>query len=65
MSAEPIFHNYVVTWKIEINATSPEVAAEMAREIQLDPDNIATVFEVWDEDLPYDTTVSVDLGESE
>ena len=41
--------NYYVTWSIELDATSPEVAAEMALEIQRDPTSIATVFMVFDE----------------
>ena len=40
---------YYVTWSIEVDATSPEVAAEMALEIQRDPTSIATVFAVFDE----------------
>ena len=41
--------NYYVTWSIEVEATSPRVAAEMALEIQRDPESIATVFVVSDE----------------
>lgn len=41
---------YYVTWSIELDATSPEVAAERALEIQRDPASIATVFTVFDED---------------
>lgn len=41
--------NYFVTWDIELYATSPEVAAEMALKIQRDPTSIATVFTVFDE----------------
>lgn len=53
---------YVVTWTIEIEATSPEVAAQMARDIQLDPDSIATVFEVCEDLGFFPKTVVVDLG---
>ena len=35
-----------MVWRIDIEATSPEVAAEKAREIQQDPNSTATVFEV-------------------
>lgn len=52
---------YVVTWTIEIEATSPEVAAQMARDIQLDPDSIATVFEVRKDLGFFPKTVVVDL----
>jgi hypothetical protein len=41
---------YYVTWSIELDATSPEVAAEQALEIQRDPTSIATVFVVTDAD---------------
>ena len=41
--------NYYVTWSIELEATSPKVAAEMALEIQRDPESVATVFMVSDE----------------
>lgn len=37
---------YVVTWTIDLDATSPEAAAERAREIQMDPYNIATFYTV-------------------
>ncbi len=53
---------YVVTWTIEIEATSPEAAAELARDIQLDPESIATVFEVREDLGFFPNTVVVDLG---
>jgi hypothetical protein len=37
-----------VIWKIEIEAGSPEDAAQQARAAQLRPDSSATVFEVWE-----------------
>ena len=37
---------YHVTWEIEVVAESELEAAKEARRIQLDPDSIATVFEV-------------------
>lgn len=40
---------YYVTWSIEVEATSPKVAAELALEIQRDAESIATVFMVYDE----------------
>jgi hypothetical protein len=36
-----------VIWEIEIEADSPEGAAQRARAIQLTPDMSATVFDVW------------------
>ena len=40
---------YKVTWSIDLDAASFEDAARLAREIQLDPDSIATHFIVTDE----------------
>lgn len=37
---------YRVLWEIEVTAESPKEAVKRAREIQLDPESIATVFEV-------------------
>jgi hypothetical protein len=37
---------YRVTWKIDIEADSPEEAAEKALAVHRDPNSIATVFEV-------------------
>ena len=39
-----MLREYRVIWEIDIEATSPKRAAEQAREIQLDPDNIADCF---------------------
>lgn len=36
--------SYRVMWEIDIEATSPEDAAQQARAIQLDPESIATIF---------------------
>jgi hypothetical protein len=44
-----------VKWEIDIDAATPQEAAQKALEIQRDPDSIATVFEV--------DGVHVDLGE--
>ena len=46
--------NYVVGWKIDIEAGSPELAAKIAREIQQDPQNTATFFEVWPYGRPFE-----------
>ena len=37
-----------VIWKIEIEANSPEEAAQAARAVQLRPDLSATLFDVWE-----------------
>lgn len=52
--------NYLVEWYIDVEAESPQEAAEKALEIQRDPDSIATVFTVSDGDS---STVNVDLSE--
>jgi hypothetical protein len=39
---------YVVTWDIDIEADSPEEAAQAAEAIQRDPDSTAKVFAVRD-----------------
>lgn len=36
-----------VRWVIDIEADTPREAAEKARQVQQNPDSIATVFEVW------------------
>lgn len=41
---------YVVSWTIEIDADSPEQAVREARKVMLDPQSLATVFHVVDED---------------
>ena len=40
---------YRVTWQIDIDAENPKAAAEQGHKIMLDPDSLATVFEVYDE----------------
>lgn len=42
-------NHYLVTWEIELDAETPEEAARKALEIQRDPNSIATVFDVVDE----------------
>ena len=51
---------YDVMWNVPVDAESPGGAARIAREIQLDPDSLATVFEVIDED---DQPYTIDVGE--
>lgn len=40
---------FTCRWEVEIDADTPEEAAEQARVMQLDPENIATFFIVTDE----------------
>jgi len=49
---------YTVTWRIEVDADSPEHAARTALEMQRDPDSLATHFEVV---APDGRVVEVDL----
>ncbi len=59
---------YVVIWRVELDADSPYDAARQARNIQLDPESAATLFEVIDSegqrivDLEYDW-IEEDEGE--
>lgn len=39
---------YLVVWKIDLDADTPTEAAKKALEIQRDPDSIALVFEVYE-----------------
>lgn len=56
---------YTVTWIVELNATDPHHAAELAREMQLDPNSSATVFHVRvDTQLPMEQHV-IDLNPQE
>ena len=41
---------YRVAWEIDLEAATPREAAEAAREIQLDLDSTANVFDVRDRD---------------
>ena len=49
---------YHVTWEIDLDAASPQEAAEHALAIQRDPDSAATVFDVTDS---TGTTDRIDL----
>lgn len=40
--------HYLVSWSIDIDADSPEEAAQKAQDIQKDPESIATYFDVLD-----------------
>jgi hypothetical protein len=51
---------YRVRWEIDLDAESPKQAARIARNIQLEPGNEATVFSVIDEEK---TMVMIDLLE--
>lgn len=53
--------NYLVSWHIDIEADSPEEAAEQALQIQIDPESLATHFVVQDTDNPDSDPVSIML----
>jgi len=40
---------YRIVWAIDLDADSPEAAAKQARQIQLDPNSIATVFDCYEQ----------------
>lgn len=40
--------HYLVSWSIDVDAASPEEAAQKAQDIQKDPESIATYFDVLD-----------------
>lgn len=54
---------YVVTWRIDIEADSPEEAARKAREIQLRPNSIANVFTVTERGAALSRVVDLDARE--
>jgi hypothetical protein len=54
--------DYYVEWSIDLEASSPREAAEMALAIMRDPTSIATVFRIYDED---GNPVQIDLQEEE
>lgn len=49
---------YLISWEIGLVADTPEEAAQQALEIQRDPNSMATVFDVTDEN---GETTRVDL----
>lgn len=51
---------YRVVWEIDLEADSPEEAAELALEAQRDPTSLATVFEVF-EASGKKTRIDVDI----
>jgi hypothetical protein len=62
-------NEWTVEWMINLSASTPQEAAELARTIQLDPESIATVFVVHGDVPQDDGTVesqrwSVDLTEN-
>ena len=50
---------YLVSWYIDIDAATPDDAAIQALTIQRDPDSIATVFEVTDQESGEKVTVDL------
>lgn len=53
---------YRVTWSIDVDAETPEDAANEARSAQLAPDSLATVFEVTDEAGNTETVDVVEIA---
>ena len=52
--------SYYITWDIQIEADSPEDAAREALEIQRNPESIATVFTVVDEETNAAAVIDAD-----
>ena len=52
---------YKVTWTIDIVAENAVEAARKAKEIQLDPENLAVVFDVTDERGDVETVDLLDI----
>ncbi len=50
---------YLVCWSIDLEAASPQEAALQALAIQRDPESIATVFQIRDDEGEYITTVDL------
>ena len=48
--SDEIGKEYYVEWAIEVSATTPLKAAQLALEIQRDPSSMAVVFNVFDSD---------------
>jgi hypothetical protein len=56
---------YLVSWAIQVDADNPLEAARRAREMQLDPNSLATFFTVADDDNGESFAVDVADGEAE
>lgn len=50
---------YIVKWKIELSADTPENAVRLALDCLQDPESICHVFDVYDSDLDH-TIVDLD-----
>lgn len=56
--------NYRITWEIDLDAANPAAAAREAREIQQDPDSIATIFEVLNRRTGRRWTADTNIGQA-
>lgn len=54
--------DYLVEWKIDIEADTPEEAAELARQIQCDPESVAVFFEALDKEANTRHCVDLETG---
>ncbi len=50
---------YKVTWTIQLDADDPRQAAVLAKQIMMDPDSSATVYEVENEETGEKTEVDL------
>jgi hypothetical protein len=56
---------YRVRWEIDIDAPDARSAADEARTIQQDPDNLATEYEVWEPDVAAADHHRIDLSKED
>jgi len=60
---------YLVTWRAEILADTPEHAAQIALAMQRDPESLATIFEVVDlaqqKTIDVAETEGIELGDDD
>jgi hypothetical protein len=51
--------SYLVTWQIDVDADTPEQAAQTAREYQIDTETTANVFAVFDKVTKEETIIDL------
>lgn len=60
-SHEETYNEYLVVWRIEVTARSPEEAARIAHLTMTDPESTATVFEISEIKSGAGISITVDL----
>ena len=64
-SLEETYNEYLVVWRIEVAARSPEEAARIAHLTMTDPESTATVFEISEIKNRAGFPITVDLQETD